>query len=205
MKAGIALIGEGAGAAGVWQAMCALHLSALPLLAVDDTALPLLCRLLCRKYHLSPRRQKRMEQGGPAARLELLRLAHWLRRHADAKPLTPGALLFFFSGGPVLICAPGTDVFLSGGKQVCSNDRELLLSVMRASRMAQNESAAGVWPLCAAGAEKTVVFLLNVRRPYHGVQPSFRIAVTAQGEHAADEVFLRLWQRRSELYDALLF
>ncbi|MGI6261691.1 MAG: hypothetical protein ACOYJR_07610 [Acutalibacteraceae bacterium] len=205
MKAGIALIGDGIGAAGVWQAMCALHLSHLPLLAVDDTALPLLCKLLCRKYKISPRRQKRMERGGAAAQLELLRFVRWLRNHTTSEPLKPGALLFFFSGGPLLLCAPGTDVFLAGGKKVCSNDCELLLCVMRASRMAKNEPAARVWPLSAAGAEKTVVFLLNSQHSHSGAGESFQVFFERKGMRAAENVFCRLWQRRSELYDALLF
>ncbi len=203
MKTGIALIGDGAGAAGVWQAMSALRLSHLPLLAVDDTALPLLCRLLCRKYKISPRRQKRMERGGVVAQLELLRLARWLRRHAASEPLKPGALLFYFSGWP-LVCAPGTDVFLSGGKKLCSDDCELLLCVMHASRMVKKKTAC-VWPLRAAGAEKTVAFLLNSQHVHTGVERSFQVFFEKNSIRAAEDVFCRLWQRRLELYDALLF
>lgn len=203
MKAGIALIGDGAGAVGVWQTVCAMHLSDLPLLAADEAALPILCRLLCRKYHVSPRRQRRMERGGAAAHWELLRLSR--RMHGvSPEPLKPGALLFFFSRARLLICAPGTDVFCAEGKRLCADDRELLRCVLRASRRSKSESIAPVWPLCAAGAEKTVAFLLNVQGE-SSARRSFRISYEGKGASAADEVFRELWRRRAELYDALLF
>ncbi len=206
MKTGIALIGAGAGAAGVWQAMCAMRLPALPLMATDETALPLLCRLLCQKYHLSPVRRRRIERGGAAAKLELLKLARWLKKNSTAEPLKPGPLLFFFSGSPILICAPGTDVYLSGRKRLCRDDRDLLLNVMHATCSQSKTSCPRVWPLCAAGAEKTVAVLLNVPEQKSDARVAFWVRFSSRKpECAAEDVFLQLWQRRMELYDALLF
>jgi len=206
MKTGIALTGEGVGAGGVWQAMCVLHLPELPLMAMDDTALPLLCRLLCQKYKISPARRKRMERGGAASVWELYRLARWLKRHEDARPLKPGALLFFFSGRDLPICAPGTDAFLRDKSCLCRSDSELLFRVMAASRKKEKRSEVRVWPLLASGAEKAVVIRLEGSEGQNPVAGVFWAeCLKEKPDCAAEEVFAKLWQRRIEIYDALLF